>query len=346
MSDASRTRFPSGPFEARLSDRKRMPGTRYTSVLHRRPSRRRSPGAPNPSPPGRVQKSMARSRHLACWAPLLFVLLSGGCSRSPVEPEDVVVVVQNAARFEGISVELVKYNFSWYPRDDSPPPPEGFLFVTVQLIVGNESDRSRSIEAASFLWRTLAPGRPGEGPTWSSTPAGRSPRLVDGELQPGEAMEGWLTFRVPRDEYADQVVWQPRRGVKIAFDIPLSQATPRFDYRGTIFGRVTSPAGTGVANAAIVLTLVDPSYGDSVVGACVGAVQAASQLTTDPSGWYEAAIQLPSGSRLCVHVQVFPPEDSGLGASRISGGTLITAQPSPDREPPELRVDATLPLLN
>jgi len=277
----------------------------------------------------------------------LLLSAGGGCDGHSLEPPFLGYVEGNTAYSDGLEVTMVMYNFSWFPKDDSPMPAEGSLYVAALVAVENTSDQPRSFTPASLAWRTLVPGKPGFGPLWEPTPRGRSPLLPGGILVPSESVEGWLTFEVPRGEYADQLVWRPSPGVTLGIDIPSSLVSLRHQYRAVVFGRVSDPTGAPVDAARIAITLVDISVGDEVVGDCRGYSHGVSELESDATGWYDAPLEIvTTGGPFCVDLRVSPPAGRGLGSVAISGRGLIIDQPIPDSEPPELRIDALLPVVN
>jgi hypothetical protein len=157
------------------------------------------------------------------------------------------------ADFEGLEIELLKYNLGWFPRDESPPPPaEDEVFTTFFIRVRNGSVRPHAVLPASFRYRTIAES-PGRGPTWDASLEGRAPGLQEGVLAPGDEVEGWVTYRVPKGEIPDELLWSPSPDVAFAIYLPPVRSLSRIE-RALVFGRVTEEAGNPVPGVEVQVT--------------------------------------------------------------------------------------------
>lgn len=245
--------------------------------------------------------------------------------------------------FDGLEVELVRYNLGWFPRDDSPLPAEDEVFTTFLVRVRNGAAGPRAVRPASFRYRTFAVAA-GRGPTWDPSPGGRGPRLEEGMLAPGDEVEGWVTYVVPKGEIPDELLWSPSPEAAFAIYLPPVHSLSRTE-RALVFGRVTDAAGVSVPGAEVQVTAVDSDIsGDpSQIGDCTGFPLFVEQAGTDPSGWYSAQLETIHSSQLCIDVQATAPSGSGLANARDGGGTVIPDQETPFAEAPEIRVDIVLP---
>lgn len=245
--------------------------------------------------------------------------------------------------FDGLEVELVRYNLGWFPRDDSPPPAANEVLTTFLVRIRNASAEPRSVEPTDFRYRTLV-FPVGTGPVWDTFPEGRAPRLEAVMLAPGLELEGWVTYRVPKGEFPDELLWNPHPAVVFAIYLPPAGSTSRFE-RALAFGRVTDEAGVPVPGAEVQVTGVDSDIsGDPLqLGDCTGFAVSSAQATTDPSGWYSAPLETIHTDRLCVDVEVTAPPGSGLSDARADGGDVVPDRETPFAEAPEIRVDVVLP---
>lgn len=269
------------------------------------------------------------------------------CENSPVASEPQSIIVEGpTARSDGLQASILKYNFSWYPRDDTTPfPGTEEVFTTFLIEVQNTTSSNRSFSDDQFGLRLLKFLHPHEGPILMVSPDGREPRLSGKSLIPGETVEGWLTFRVPRDSTEDELLWQPTGNAVYAIQIPPISKVFRY-VTASVFGRVTDSFGNPVEGLRIVITpLIVPAIPgiESTVGDCTGTPGSPLETETDEAGWYQELFNVAgfAGSYLCVDVQAFPPETSNLESVR-SAGLVPPAPPLPLTEPPEVRVDLVL----
>lgn len=267
-----------------------------------------------------------------------------GCEGSPVASEPELVVVKGVAvrHDDGLELRLVRYNESWYPRDDAPRPEPGEVFMTFLVEVRNGGTDIVSSSPNDFALRTFE-GTRHEGPVWVPHPVGREPVLPGATLAPGESVEGWLTFHVAELARLDELLWQPGRDVIYAINLPPPHPVRRWG-EALVFGSVEDATGAPVPGAEIVVTpLQVPGIPGHVtaVGACTGTPLTTWETKTGVNGWYEQPLSAVHVDRMCVDVQVIPASETGLPPARAAG-TVRLGLPIPMIEPPEVRVDLTV----
>lgn len=281
--------------------------------------------------------------------PFLLAIFSlhAGCEDSPLQPDITRLAIGTVtAEFHGLEVELLKYNLSWFPRDESPRPEETEVFTTFHIRVRNGSTESRALRRTDFRYRTLV-FPVGNGPVWDSFDGGRTPRLEEGTLGPQEEVRGWLTYRVSKGEYADELLWWPQQDVAFAIYLPPDGSASRFQH-SLVFGRVTDAEGRPVEGAQVLVTPVDPDVSGNIseVGNCAGGPRSIQEVHTDLSGWYRASLESHLSDRLCIDVQVMAPPGSGLADARAGGGIVVPGQETAFAQAPEIRIDVTLPIVS
>lgn len=223
-------------------------------------------------------------------AGLCLALLVGlvGCEGSPVASEPELVVVKGVAvrHDDGMELRLLRYNESWYPRDDAPRPEPGEVFMTFLVEVRNGGADVLSSSPNHFALRTFE-GTRHEGPVRVPRAGGREPALAGATLPPGES----------------------------------------------------------VPDAEIVVTtvrVVPPPSQETTVGGCTGNPLTTRETRTGEDGWYEQPLSAVHVDLMCLDVQVIPAPEAGFPPAR-SAGTVRLGLPIPMVEPPEVRVDLTVP---
>ena len=266
------------------------------------------------------------------------VFASVGCQEGPTGPVPTLVVVEGSTvTHEGIDLRFQRFNLSWYPEDDSPHPSDGEVFATLLIEVTNHSDTPRPIRADEFALRTLSNELPFHaGPTWTLHDGGRAPRVEGVVVQPGESLEGWLTFEVPRGLLPEELLWSPTERVAFALEVRWWLSAVRTD-ESRLFGYVRDAAGSPLPGVRLTITPLETVPGiagaDTTVGDCTGALHDVLEVVTDASGWYEVIVGSIHSDELCIDVH--PVGDT---LHRVSG-SVRPGKPSEVAETPELRLD-------
>ena len=102
----------------------------------------------------------------------------------------------------GVRVEA--FNVRPDAEIEAAPPADGSLFA-VELAVGNNTERPLTYQPSDFILVD------GDGQELSASCGGVEPGITAGEIAPGDAIEGWITFVLPDD-------FSPERFVFLAAD--------------------------------------------------------------------------------------------------------------------------------
>ncbi|HUG88646.1 MAG TPA: hypothetical protein VMP42_07755 [Actinomycetota bacterium] len=266
------------------------------------------------------------------------ILAGVACSGGPTSTGSSLVVVDGlTASFESLEVTLVRFNLSWAPADDTPLPPDRHGLVTVLLEITNRTEGMRAVTIGDFDLRTLADDLRTTGPTWSALDHGRTPRLMNATLRPGESTTGWLTYAIPINLLGDQIIWAPVEDHAFAIQLPFGGG--RIE-EALVFGTALDRSGAPRADVHLTITPVETLPGipgsETTVGNCTGVRYDAREAVTDEAGTYEVSIASLHASELCV--DVLPDSDPD---SRVDG-VVRPASPTEIMEIPMLRLDLTL----
>lgn len=154
---------------------------------------------------------------------LIAMLLLAGCrggptTTSPDRPPDtapspgVVVVDPDPFAIAPASVTVPKFEL-WKQGRRDPAPDKGNVFVSALVRIEAKADSDYSPYYAKV--------RDGEGfeYDWLIVPR-REPSLGSGELAPGDSVQGWVTFEVPRAQAGDLTfLWDSLFGEQIQVDL-------------------------------------------------------------------------------------------------------------------------------
>ncbi|MGH7556678.1 MAG: hypothetical protein ACREMD_02620 [Gemmatimonadota bacterium] len=265
-------------------------------------------------------------------------LFLAACEDSLMGPEVMRLPIgEVTAEHNGFKVELLRYNLSWFPSDDSPRPALDNVFATFLFEITNRSDAPRSISLDHFLLRTLT-DQLHEGPVWTVHPGGRMPRLEATTLLPGQTIEGWLTFSILRGLLADELLWMPQEDIAFAFQVPWF-AGGRIE-EAFVFGRLIDASGTALANTLITLTPVEtvPGISGTItdVGDCTGTPYNAVEARTDELGWYRTTLTSNNADELCIDVHRTSETEPR------AAGVVRPGRPTEIAETPQVRIDLVL----
>lgn len=269
------------------------------------------------------------------------LLASVGCREGPTGPDPTHVVVEGStATYEDIDLRFQRFNLSWFPRDDSPPPSNGDVFATLMIEVTNRSDAPRTIREDEFDLRTLSNELPlHAGPTWTLHAGGRTPRMEGMVVPPGESLTGWLTFEVPRGPIAEELLWSPTEQISFALEVRWWLSTVR-TAQSRVFGYVRDAAGSPLPAVRLTITSLETEPGipaaETTVGDCTGVVHPILEVATDASGWYDVTVGSIHSDESCIDLH--PVGDT---LHRVSG-SVRPGKPSEVAETPELRLDLTV----
>lgn len=274
------------------------------------------------------------------------------CDSSPLAVEPVeIVAVDRTAIFDGLRVQFMMVNYSWMPRE-GPIPEADERLITVEVMARSITLETRSIEPSDFRLRTWDGTElfdPAKTTLWTAESGGREPVFDSIQLENGESVRAWLTFRVPRSRshLPDVLLWMPDPRVAFSFSLPTRSASLVCGLT-RVFGTVTDPGGSPVEGASI--ELADYSLGRSgnsfEGGQCRGEPTVVDELATNRSGEFENQSIFRFCDPRCIELTGSGPEGSGLGTVQITGGVIWPSPPHPLVEPSELRIDATLPFGN
>jgi len=275
------------------------------------------------------------------------------CDDSPLEgdPQNSVIAEGDTVSFEGLEATLGRFNAGWVPLPSEGfegfafPPPDDVL-MTFRIEITNLSNTPRSFSAESFSLRAIPftfGSEGGEETIMSVLPDGRIPRLADERLDPGETIQGWLTYSVPRRLDPWQILWRPRSDVTLGIDVP-SFAQGRIE-SSLVFGRVTGPGGNPRPGLVLEISPVETFPGipgvDSLVGQCRGKPASVRQVVTDDTGWYQDTISVFIGDEFCIDVRAVS-DDGEMGQTRSSGIVRMGSIGNPFAEIPRVRIDLQL----
>lgn len=269
------------------------------------------------------------------------LLASVGCREAPTGPDPTLVVVDGSiATHEDVDLRFQRFNLSWYPADDSPHPSDGNVFATLLIEVTNRSDAPRRIRSDEFVLRTLSNELPFHaGPIWLLHDGGRTPRVEGMVVPPGESLEGWLTFEVPRGLLAEELVWSPTERLSFALEVRWYLSTARTQ-ESRLFGYVHDAAGSPLPDVPLTITPLETEPGipgaETTMGDCTGVLHSIREAVTDMSGRYEVIVGSIHSAELCIDVH---PEGDTL--HRVSGD-VSPGNATEVAEIPELRLDLTI----
>ncbi len=278
---------------------------------------------------------------IACLPYGFLFLASVACREGPTGPDPTLVVVEGStATHEGVDLQFQRFNLSWYPADDSPHPSDGDVFATLLIEVTNRSDVPRPIRADEFALRTLSNELPFHaGPTWALYDGGRTPRVEGMVVPPGESLEGWLTFEVPRGLIAEELLWSPTEQLSFALEVRWWLSTARTQ-ESRLFGYVRDAEGSPLPGVPLTITPLETEPGipgaETTVGDCTGVLHEVREAVTDASGRYEVIVGSIHSAELCIDVH---PEGDTL--HRVSGD-VSPGNATEVAEIPELRLDLTI----
>lgn len=266
------------------------------------------------------------------------ILAGVACSGGPTSTGSSLIEVDGlTASFEGLEVTLVRFNLSWAPADDTPLPPDRHVLVTVLLEITNRTEGMRAVTIGDFDLRTLADDLQ-TGPTWSALDHGRTPRLMNATLRPGESTTGWLTYATPIQLFGDQIIWAPVEDHAFALQLPWFGGGRIGEV--LVFGTALDRSGAPRADLHLTITPVETVPGipgsETIVGDCTGVRYDAREAVTDEAGTYEVSFATVHASELCV--DVLPDSDPD---SRVDG-VVRPGRPTEIMEIPMLRLDLTL----
>jgi len=280
---------------------------------------------------------------------ILAVTLSCGDSPLEEEPQNSLIAEGDTVSFEGLEATIERFNVGWFPLPSEGlegfafPPPDD-VFMTFRIEITNLSNAPRSFSAESFSLRAIPftfGSVGGEETIVSALPDGRIPRLADERLDPGETIQGWLTYSVPRRLDPWQILWRPRSDVTLGIDVPFF-ARGRIE-SSLVFGRVTGPRGNPRPGVMLEISPVVtfPQNIDSLVGQCRGIPASDRRVVTDETGWYQDTISTVDGDEFCIDVRAVSG-DGEANQKRSSGTVRPGSIGNPFVEISRVRIDLTL----
>ena len=158
-------------------------------------------------------------------------------------------------------------------------------------------------------------------------------------VQPGESLEGWLTFEVPRSLLPEELLWLPTERVAFALEVRWWLSTARTQ-ESRLFGYVRDAEGSPVPGVPLTITPLETVPGipgsETTVGDCTGVLHSIREAVTDASGRYEVIVGSIHSAELCIDVH---PEGDTL--HRVSGD-VSPGNATEVAEIPELRLDLTI----
>ena len=274
----------------------------------------------------------------------LVLLLIVSCDSSPIEPLELTTL-DGTALFDSLQVTLTRMNFSWVP-EEGPVPPQEDAVVTLEISVTCFALGACTLDASEFRYRTWDGLPPFGTAVWSPEPLGRMPQIESLTLASGATVQRWLSFSVPKGEsyLPDVLLWTPDPRVRFAFNAYLSSGSLVCG-SARVFGRVTDSSASPVAAAPIELSFynLDRPENEFEDGECRGEVTFTESTMTDSDGRFEVEQAFRFCSERCVDLSASGPEGSGLGSTRVTGGTFWPSPLHTLVEPSSLRIDAVLP---
>ena len=255
------------------------------------------------------------------------------------------------AYFDSLEVTLQKTNPSWYPKDNGISPDADEVFVTLAFRIHNAASSTRQLHVSDFRLRTISYNPANEVHTWQALTDGRKPSLtIDTTLTPGQEIEAWVTFRVPKNslpnvitsEVLDAVIWSPTPSTVLA--IPLPNATSERIFEVLFFGKILDNTETPIPGAMVNITPINPYLGiPEAHDRCIGSPEPTQHYVTNDEGEYSGVFRLgPTPFELCINALVLSPADAESQAD--SSGTWVKlGVESSTFERPELRIDLALP---
>lgn len=273
---------------------------------------------------------------------ITFYIFIIGCERQPNAPVTAFVEGQ-IAHFDGVTVTVDSFNFSWYPRDNSSHPATGNVFITVLIRIHNSRNNTYEVSLQSFQLRTIEGGRSGIGPLWPPRDEGRQPTLHEEALRPDGTIVRWVTYHVSQSLFPDALTWIPV--TSSVLDIPFPPDEPNVrSGRAVVFGKVTDSNNAAVSGARVEITPVFHHVdGNEPFGNCHGHARPAQLSVTNQDGWYSDTIISSLSEPLCMDVKVSPPDNMDLESVRTGGDFVVPDERRPGQELPEVRIDAVFP---
>jgi hypothetical protein len=107
-----------------------------------------------------------------------------------------------------VALTLLNLDRPWVGTT-GPRPPNGFNYLTVDIIIDVVGPTAANVLLEDFFAVAL------DGREWPPVIA-REPSMRAGQAVQGAPMRGWLTFALPTDQQAIQLIWRLRSTVPIA----------------------------------------------------------------------------------------------------------------------------------